>query len=245
MLFHFTAQYAPEGDIGRYPDKRIAAGMAWHGNPGKLLAALASAGWLDTCAQARWVVHGWSEHADRSVLARLLRQGKTPLQSNHEVTGKVCTESKTLIAPARARASALPEPQPEPNGCACGDVGKTHAASRARHPSPPPPAGDATVAMNEKCRYPAFDQNWAQSDDAITRRYPTTDPPLCRQIIEAAVQAHIGAATNGEVLTDKILAKMIGIATRETQKSAKLYLTTLPVVVINQLRESARENHHP
>ena len=29
LLWHFTAVYAPEGDIGRYSDKRIEGAMDW------------------------------------------------------------------------------------------------------------------------------------------------------------------------------------------------------------------------
>jgi hypothetical protein len=29
LLWHFTAEFAPQGDIGRFTDKRIEAGKAW------------------------------------------------------------------------------------------------------------------------------------------------------------------------------------------------------------------------
>jgi hypothetical protein len=274
MLFHFTAQYAPEGDIGRYSDKRIATGMAWHGKPGKLLGALAAAGWIDscaetattsaqtggTCAQPRWVVHGWSEHADRSVLARLHREGKSPLQSNHADGWKLCTFSRPTfpdlcptVAPASARASALPEPAPVPVGLAADGMPRAATRARhlqpARHPSQPQAAAAASTVSTENSCYQSFEESyqafddWPETDARITEKFPATDPPLRRQIIEAGVQAHIGAATNGTVLTDKILAKMIAAATRDKQRSAKLYLTTLPVVVANEVRAHERRNH--
>jgi hypothetical protein len=269
MLFHFTAQYAPEGDIGRYSDKRIATGMAWRGKPAKLLAALASSGWIDrmpttspefattslefatTSSGQRWVVHGWSEHCDRSVLQRLHREGKSPLQSNHAVGWKVCTiseaelpVSEAELAPALARASALPVPDPEPNGVASGGVGKTRAASRARHPSeePPPHAAAVGNGNTDKCCYPALDL-WPETDAKITNKFPTTEPALRQQVIESGIQAHRDTATNGLVLTDKILAKLIVTATKDKQHSAKLYLTTLPIVVANEVRKHEREKH--
>ncbi len=79
MLFHFTAQYAPQGDVGRYSDKRIAAGLDWAGSPAKLIDALVTTGWLDRHSGARLVVHDWADHADRTTLQRLTRAGKTPL----------------------------------------------------------------------------------------------------------------------------------------------------------------------
>jgi hypothetical protein len=47
LLFHFAAQYAPRGDAGRYPDKRIAAATGWPGKAEKLIESLVTTGWLD------------------------------------------------------------------------------------------------------------------------------------------------------------------------------------------------------
>jgi hypothetical protein len=107
MLFHFTAQYAPRGDIGRYSDKRIAAALDWHARPEKLIESLTTTGWVESHPVARLVVHDWSDHADRTTLQRLSRQGKTTIQQNQELTGKVCAQSET-------NNRTLPEPEPEP-----------------------------------------------------------------------------------------------------------------------------------
>lgn len=119
MLFHFAAQYAPEGDIGRYSEKRIAAALDWHASPTKLIDALAATGWLDTHSGVGggvgWVVHGWSEHADRSVVQRLTRAGKKPIQSNHTDAGKVTPQranvgNATLHLPVPTLPRELPPP---------------------------------------------------------------------------------------------------------------------------------------
>src|SRR5262249_24019518 len=111
MLFHFAAQYAPHGDVGRFPDKRIAAALDCPGRPEKLIDALVRTGWLDHDSGARLVVHDWHEHADRTTLQRLSRKGKSPIQADQEVTGKVCTQSETKI---RTLPEPVPEPVPEP-----------------------------------------------------------------------------------------------------------------------------------
>lgn len=83
MLWHFTAKYAPQGDIGKYSDKAIAAAVDWQRPTGargvtpecKLSEALVEAGWLDSDPVHRLVVHGWEEHADQT-LRRFLASKK-------------------------------------------------------------------------------------------------------------------------------------------------------------------------
>lgn len=110
LLFHFTAQYAPEGDVGRYSDKRIAAALDWCGSVAKLIDSLVTCGWVDRHPVARLVVHGWAEHADRATLQKLSRAGKKPIQSNHEDAENSCTQTET----SGFNLGSLPEPEPEP-----------------------------------------------------------------------------------------------------------------------------------
>ena len=114
LLFHFTAQYAPDGAIGRYDDKRIAAGIDWMGRPSQVIDALVAAGWLDRHPTARLVVHDWGDHADRATLQRLARVGKIPIQQIHKVTEKVCAQSETKKNTLCSEETHLPVPEPEP-----------------------------------------------------------------------------------------------------------------------------------
>jgi hypothetical protein len=114
LLFHFAAEFAPEGDVGRFSDKRIAAALDWGGAPGKLVSALVESGWLDPHPTARLVVHGWAEHADHTTLQKLSRAGKKPIQSNHEDAGKVCDQIETTGSTLIALPLPLPEPEPLP-----------------------------------------------------------------------------------------------------------------------------------
>jgi hypothetical protein len=66
-LWHFAAQYARRGDVGRYPDTAIESAIDWRGEPGALVAALVGTGFLDRCSCHRLRVHDWPEHADRAV----------------------------------------------------------------------------------------------------------------------------------------------------------------------------------
>ncbi len=103
-LWHFTARFAPRGDIGRYSDEDIALGIDYRGRVDELMCALTQLRWIDACAVNRYVVHDWAEHADESVKKLILRNGwefaKVETRRN-----KVSTRRKKVC---------LPEPEPEP-----------------------------------------------------------------------------------------------------------------------------------
>lgn len=64
LLWHWTARYAPAGDVGRYDDAEIADACAWDGDPAQIVAALVDCGWIDRDDAHRLTVHDWREHAD-------------------------------------------------------------------------------------------------------------------------------------------------------------------------------------
>lgn len=66
-LWHFAAQYAKRGDVGRHSDAAIVAAMDWKGDPAALIGILTDCGWLDVCACHRLRVHDWHDHADQAV----------------------------------------------------------------------------------------------------------------------------------------------------------------------------------
>lgn len=75
-LWHFTAQYAPAGDVGKCPDSAIADGCLWDRDPAEFTAALVQARLLDkTDGPARLIVHDWSEHCDDANHAGMARRG--------------------------------------------------------------------------------------------------------------------------------------------------------------------------
>lgn len=77
LLWHFAADYAPRGDVGRFGDAQIARAIGYEGDPAELIAALVSSGWLDESDEHRLVIHDWPEHADDYVHLRLARAGLT------------------------------------------------------------------------------------------------------------------------------------------------------------------------
>lgn len=113
LLWEFAGDYAPSGDIGRYPDSRIEGACDWHGKPGVLIEALLHAGWIEHHPTSRLVIHDWLDHCERSVIKKLERAA----ERNHKDTDKVGTDSRPrgqLLESSRARGTALPLPLPLP-----------------------------------------------------------------------------------------------------------------------------------
>ncbi len=76
LFWHWTARYAPAGDVGRWTDAALAAGCGWEGDPAELVEALVASRFLDRHDEARLIVHDWPEHADDAVRVALYRAVK-------------------------------------------------------------------------------------------------------------------------------------------------------------------------
>lgn len=137
LLWHqFTVKYAPQGDVGRWTDAQIAAGVSWDGDPAALVPALVKAGFLDESAEHRLLVHDWPDHAEDSVhkvLARGCRRfasGAVP-----KLTGLSDAEKARAAAAFAPPAAVVATPAP---------VVPTPATSGRRRP---PSAGHGTPAV--------------------------------------------------------------------------------------------------
>src|ERR1039458_5369832 len=155
LLFHFAAEFAPEGDVGRFSDKRIAAALDWGGAPGKLVSALVDSGWLDPHPTARLVVHDWGEHADHATLQKLSRAGKKPIQMNHTDALKVCDQPET----AGINLIALPEPEPEPEPLPVPVPVPVPGVRQIRSPERKRTSGDASEKAPMRSRLSGFGQS--------------------------------------------------------------------------------------
>ncbi len=67
LLWHFTAIYAIQGDVGKWSNAQIASACEWDLEPDVLITGLFQAGWLDQSDDYRYLVHDWAVHADQSV----------------------------------------------------------------------------------------------------------------------------------------------------------------------------------
>lgn len=166
LLFHFTAQYCPQGNLGRYSDKRIASALGWHKSPQVLLESLSGSGWVDVHPEWRWTVHDWHLHCDRTTVQRLSRSGLKPLEPIHKVTEKVCTQAQreTLSPPVpEPEPVPLPEPVPPPD---------------AFCPAPPPSPDLSGIASEIWQRHPGHRRGTRQSaeHDLAIRCAGAVDP---------------------------------------------------------------------
>ena len=126
LLWHFTAEFAPRGDIGKFDDDRIEAAMDWHGKRGRLISALIDSKWIDHHAECRLCVHDWSEHADEAVRKRLSRSDQEFVQVPPKVTGQHRDSgAKVFDSGGLCRDMARPpgpEPEPEPNTPSAAEI---------------------------------------------------------------------------------------------------------------------------
>lgn len=106
-LFHFTAQYAKRGDIGRRSDAAIARGIGWGGKPEALVDAFVRAGWLDRCCCHRLRVHDWTDHCDQTV-------SRSEELKKHGFIECYEDASAALVSDEREASQPLPLPLPLP-----------------------------------------------------------------------------------------------------------------------------------
>jgi hypothetical protein len=174
LIWHFTAQFAPAGDIGRWTDVQIAEAVYWQGEATVLVEALVSAGWLDSHREHRLVVHDWWEHSEDSLHKRLARSverfatGEVPKLSQFSRVeqerireayqaqeNQACAENENggaFLGPRRGPCQGQGQGQGLSLSHSPGQ-GQGHAGARGE-----PPPGDGTpelAAKNAKSRNPA------------------------------------------------------------------------------------------
>lgn len=75
-LWHYTAKYHPQGDVGRAPDWAIAEACGWPASDAaSLIDALIDMRFLVRSTAHRLLVHDWPQHADDAVKKTLQRNG--------------------------------------------------------------------------------------------------------------------------------------------------------------------------
>jgi hypothetical protein len=124
LLWHFAAEFAPQGDIGKFSDKRIEGALDWKTGrwrkSGDLVQALIGAGWIDISTSSgmcqefisgasagdqtgsgpyhRLVIHDWHVHCDDSVRKKLARSNLSFLSLGEKVTGQSADADRKMSA---------------------------------------------------------------------------------------------------------------------------------------------------
>jgi len=220
MLWHFAAEYAPQGDIGRYSTGRIEGAMDWRGKRGRLIEALTTSGWVDVGEDTTnsWVgmktktmlfVHDWEDHCDESVRRKLKRAGLCFLKYTRKVTGQTTDSVRH-----RARESA------------------TAIASALPIPKPPPPHVNGEVPSDPKNgrrrQYPEL----PHTKEAICKNFPDVSDGFLHRLYLRSCEAARKGGCNPELITDALLATTVQQCTKKHQESAGLYLETVPSVIL-------------
>jgi len=214
MLWHFTAEFAPRGDIGRFPDAWIESALDWSGRRGRLIEALTTSRWLDVPTGSnsvhRLVVHDWSDHCEESTRRRLKRLGVWFVEDSRKLTedlppgdGQLPFCSSPLPTPV-----PLPTPRPEPTAYA--------AAAQ--------PNGTLAVRPVARSQFPL-------TGSSIRKRFPATDDAFIDNLIAAIEQAvHSEPATATGEITDQLIAEAVEKCwqTSNGQNYAGLFIKTVP-----------------
>jgi hypothetical protein len=117
-LFHFAAQYARRGDIGRHTDAAIARGIGWTGDAGGLVEALVKAGWLDRCRCHRLRIHDWHDHADQTVSRAVEVKTSGFIACYQDASATLAPDEREASQPLPLPLpTPLPEPEPTPLPC--------------------------------------------------------------------------------------------------------------------------------
>jgi len=180
-LWHFAAQYARRGDIGRRSDASIAKSIGWRGEPKVLIEALVAAGWLDRCPCHGLRIHDWPGHADQAVQ----RSGEVKAEGFLECYSlKLEDSSRRLEDSAMGRGSAgpavavasVPLPEPEPSA----------------GPSPSAPLDPTAFAGNRRNQYAeAFFEAWRKRRGGGALVISPAEYALIDECLEADVPLRI------------------------------------------------------
>jgi hypothetical protein len=117
-LLDWAADFAPQGDVGKYSNGTIAMALGWTGDPDKLVDALLAARWLDQCRQHRLLIHDLPDHAERWWCAKLAKLGLEflrPQECSTEHSQERSAEHSENGSTARSTEHSPPRDQTKPN----------------------------------------------------------------------------------------------------------------------------------
>ncbi len=197
LLWESTAEFAPQGDIGRFGDDWIEASCQWNGTKGALVKALLDAKWVESDPQSRLIVHDWHDHCEDSVRKRLKRLG-LPFLSIHKDTAKVTEHLPDMDGQNRNGLPdmvRLPSPSPslEPIPIPTADAGNTDALIlEALQPDPYEVAMDAIREFWPKDKVCGTKAKWLSSMRSLIPKNGKSTARLqqlvvtCREYVQAS-----------------------------------------------------------
>jgi len=156
LLWQFTAEFAPQGDVGRHGPAAIAEALDWTDEPMTLIVALVEAQWLDRGDNGQLCIHDWAYHCPDWLRKRLKRQG---LQF-------VCAERRRTAPNGAERRNTSPSAAPtKPNQAQPSPTKPSQAQPHtpsAKNADCAPAEGDSETPPEPQPRskYPGFVRFW-------------------------------------------------------------------------------------
>lgn len=146
LLWDYTGEVAPQGDIGKWTDGAIAMACDWSGEPAHFIDALVLNRWLDRSEPHRLMIHDWPDHCEQWVKKKLDRAEQQFLAEYSP-----CPDGGRTLAALSNPIQSEPI-QSEPNG-ACVPDSNTHPAAAYVFPLATSAGGDWTLPAAKLAEY--------------------------------------------------------------------------------------------
>lgn len=163
LLWHWAAQYALAGDVGRHSDEDIAEAVHWDREPAELIQAMIEVGLLDEIDEHRLIIHDWPEHCEDSVHIKLARKREYFADGQQPKTSRI---GKAEREPIDAHYAANPGFDPHAQ-----DTHGTRTAHAPTHAQPAPMPPHASASASASAHENTADLNERESEQ-------TADAPL-------------------------------------------------------------------
>lgn len=131
LLWKFTAQHSPRGNLGKWPDSAIASACGWEGEASEFCAALVAAGYVDTHPSERFVVHDWKEHCPQWVRAQLAKSSLTFVSTT---TTELSSVASSVSSSEPSTIPSLAKPSQESKNKIAPDGAKERFSEKKERP---------------------------------------------------------------------------------------------------------------
>ncbi|HOE12056.1 MAG TPA: hypothetical protein PLQ35_15165 [bacterium] len=222
-FWHFTAKFAPAGDVGKFPNNRIARAIGWPDDPDWIVEALMTCGMLDRDDIHRLIVHDWAEHADDCVHAQIARKRQYFASGDKPKTYRLSREDREqaeLFYKDPANVRQIPDNHPKGGH----ETPDEPPADTPPFPSPSIPCQSPSIPPEEKSSISGDEKPKNQSDslsvdqekqfEEFWKAYPPRGNPPAREGKAAAKKAW------GKINPSRELARQIREAV-EKKKACK------------------------
>jgi len=147
LLWHFTAQHAPRGDIGKWSNAAISGACYWDGDADAFVEALITSGYVEQSEEFRLVIHDWPEHCPQYVRAALSKKG---------ITFATSEAQQDLSLDGDKEGSSDPSIQAKPNLTKPSQAKTPSESSGAAQA--PPAATVIALTLNDHSEYPITEE---------------------------------------------------------------------------------------